>query len=428
MSSHKIVALGAGLTGLSFAYHMDENIPVFEKDSKVGGLAQTINIGDYNFDLGPHLLHIRSSIIRKFITSELGVGLKKYKRVAKIYFEKKIIDYPFEMNLHAVSSRVRKECLNGLNSIHERRHSNDTLLRIGSYKDYAVNAYGDGIARNYLLPYNRKIWAIDPSQITCEWMHFLPSADIEKIKKGSERPLSYDFGYNVEFYYPQKCGIQQISNALAANLSSICLDEEAVRLDLINKTIYFSNGRQVRYKSLISTIPLRALIEMTGDLKLVNISKQLTNNRVYIINIVIEGVVPSDVHWIYFPEREFSFYRISLPNSYFRFCAPPKRHIIAAEVSTRNPEMDISRLKNEVIKEIKNLNIFNIKKVILIHIKEIPIAYCIYDKNRTKTVEFLRQHLESHDVITSGRYGMWEYSCMEDAILQGRSLALRMRS
>ena len=44
----------------------------------------------------------------------------------------------------------------------------------------------------------------------------------------------------------------------------INLNKEARRIDLKDKTIYFSDKSSVRYKEIISTIPLDKMIEITG--------------------------------------------------------------------------------------------------------------------------------------------------------------------
>ena len=34
---------------------------------------------------------------------------------------------------------------------------------------------GDRIAQEYMLPYNRKIWSMDPDQLGTYWLHKLPN-------------------------------------------------------------------------------------------------------------------------------------------------------------------------------------------------------------------------------------------------------------
>ena len=64
----EVVILGAGLTGLSSAYHLEKNnffnYKIFEKDSRPGGLLKSIKQNGFTFDYTGHLLHIND----KFFT------------------------------------------------------------------------------------------------------------------------------------------------------------------------------------------------------------------------------------------------------------------------------------------------------------------------------------------------------------------------
>ncbi len=53
----KIIIIGAGITGLSSAWKLSEkgyNVNVIESDKTIGGLAKSIKIENYYFDIGPH--------------------------------------------------------------------------------------------------------------------------------------------------------------------------------------------------------------------------------------------------------------------------------------------------------------------------------------------------------------------------------------
>lgn len=425
--THDIVVLGAGLTGLSFAYYYDGTVPVFEKNSKVGGLVRTIYVNGYKFDLAPHLLHLRSDFVKNLIFNTLGLHMEKHTRKAKIYFEKRLIDYPFELNLNALSDIVRDECLKGLSAVDSIERSDEKSLRLGSYRDYAIRAFGSGIANHYLLPYNRKVWDTDPDDLTCEWMRLLQTTRVEEIVRSSVQPSTGKSGYHAEFFYPTKNGIQELSEAFTKKLSCIHLNEEAYEIDTKNKIIHFVNGSQIKYKTLISTIPIKDLIFLTNLFELKRIAKELTNTCVYNINIVIKGRVPEGVHWIYFPQPEFEFFRINLPKNYFPDCTQNNEQIIGIEIASRNQNLDIEKMRKKVIKKISTLDIFKIYDIVFTHCIKIPVAYCIYDKRRTKIVKFLRVELDKLNIKSVGRYGQWKYSCMEDAILQGKVLALKMK-
>ena len=69
-----VVILGAGLAGLSTAYHLKKGYALFEKETEPGGMARSIRKDGYIFDYDGHLLHFRKeytfSLIRKLMRSE----------------------------------------------------------------------------------------------------------------------------------------------------------------------------------------------------------------------------------------------------------------------------------------------------------------------------------------------------------------------
>jgi protoporphyrinogen oxidase len=54
---------------------------------------------------------------------------------------------------------------------------------------------------------------------------------------------------------------------------------------------------------------------------------------------------------------------------------------------------------------------------------EIPHAYVIYDEGYGPARKTVVDFLESTGIHLAGRYGQWEYSSMEDALLSGRATA-----
>jgi len=54
------------------------------------------------------------------------------------------------------------------------------------------------------------------------------------------------------------------------------------------------------------------------------------------------------------------------------------------------------------------------------NILNMKYAYVIYDKEYKNSTEAIHKFLKFFDVFSIGRYGKWEYSAMEDAIIQGK--------
>jgi len=60
--------------------------------------------------------------------------------------------------------------------------------------------------------------------------------------------------------------------------------------------------------------------------------------------------------------------------------------------------------------------------------RRIDHAYVIFDHDYFAALDVIRPFLERARIISAGRYGDWNYSSMEDAILFGKAAAERARA
>ena len=114
MSQTKIVILGAGLTGLSAAGHLQRKgmaCSVCEKENQVGGLCRSKKINSFTFDYDGHLLHFKHKYTLNFVRNLLGDNLVRQKRNSWVYSHNRYIPYPFQANLYRLPSSALKECL-----------------------------------------------------------------------------------------------------------------------------------------------------------------------------------------------------------------------------------------------------------------------------------------------------------------------------
>ena len=67
----EIIIIGAGLTGLSTAYHLEKqgftDFQIFEKENVPGGLLRSFKSNGFTFDFTGHLLHINNEYFYNFI-------------------------------------------------------------------------------------------------------------------------------------------------------------------------------------------------------------------------------------------------------------------------------------------------------------------------------------------------------------------------
>ena len=58
-------------------------------------------------------------------------------------------------------------------------------------------------------------------------------------------------------------------------------------------------------------------------------------------------------------------------------------------------------------------------------VRHLAHAYVIYDRERAPALATIEAFLDSLGIVSSGRYGAWNYSSMEDALEFGRAAANR---
>jgi protoporphyrinogen oxidase len=61
-------------------------------------------------------------------------------------------------------------------------------------------------------------------------------------------------------------------------------------------------------------------------------------------------------------------------------------------------------------------------------VRTIEWAYVIFDHAYYASLEVLRPFLASAGIVSQGRYGGWNYSSMEDALIFGRDAAREARA
>ena len=102
------IIIGAGITGLSYAYFSKRNFMVFEKENRVGGLCKSVKDSGFTFDYSGHFIHIKDKKIKSFLENILGKRLLTVQRNSVIYFKDKIIPFPFQANLYYLSDKEKK--------------------------------------------------------------------------------------------------------------------------------------------------------------------------------------------------------------------------------------------------------------------------------------------------------------------------------
>jgi protoporphyrinogen oxidase len=431
----KIVILGAGLTGLSTAYHLSQlKIPfqLFEQENQVGGLCRTEKIAGFYFDYTSHLLFFKESYPEELVKKLLGSNLKRQRRKAWIYSHSTYRPYPFQTSLYHLPAEVKVKCVLGYIRAWLKPAWRPKLSPDETLHHWILRKLGPGIAQHFMFPYNEKLWQRKLTQIVAQpYLPYIPVPKLEEVIKGALSEEEKDIGYNPYFYYPKQGGIQVLAEKFSQQISSPpFLKYQAQRIDLKEKTITFQNQKEISYDYLISTLPLKELVRILFPVpeEVKKSAQRLKFLSVLNLNLGINRPQILDKHWVYWPEKKYLFYRVGFPMNFAPSMAPPGKSSLSLEISYRPEE----KIKEEKITEqatedlIKAGLLKNRKEIIVLKELHLKYAYVIFDRYYKASLRILRKFLKKNNIYSIGRYGGWNYSTMGDAILAGKKTAFEI--
>ena len=415
------VIIGAGLSGLSAAYHMGSRYRVLEKEEEVGGLCRSVATRGYTFDLAPHIFFSGSQYVNGLVNELLNGDLIKQRRRAYIYLRGAYVEYPFEVNLHGLPQEVIDECIEGA------RHRPEIQPR--NFMEWIKSTMGEGVGKHYMIPYNEKIWKYPLEEMNTDWIAGrVPSPSLEEMVKGAQGKVDRDYGPNAYFQYPRLGGTGAIPNAFAKKVKEISLHSNVFEIRPAGKhldVLYTRKGEPKRLEAdrVLSSVPLPELVKMVKSApeEVIKASERLIYNSLICLNIGVNREAISDKHWLYFPEKEYIFNRISFPMNLSPKTTPKGRNSIVVEVTYRGTKPDPNEtkervreglIKAEILREGDKLEVFDAL--------DFKYAYVIYDTQHRRNVNLIQNYLKSLRVSSMGRYGEWEYLNMDKAILSGK--------
>ncbi|MGH9866846.1 MAG: protoporphyrinogen/coproporphyrinogen oxidase [Candidatus Polarisedimenticolia bacterium] len=429
-----ILILGGGLTGLSAALHLQDSSEtrVLEREERPGGLCRSFTQDGFTFDLTGHLLHLRRPEIRDLVMRL--VPEERFERIdrrAFIHSQGVLTPYPFQVNTHGLPPEVVAECLLGfIEAAREAAPSSQEAAGL-SFRRWVLKTFGTGIARHFMFPYNEKLWLCDLDEMTCEWASWsIPRPSLKDVVEGALGLSRAAFGYNPSFFYPKAGGIEVLPAALASRVRNVSCGSLVERVDVRRRVAHVRGGEAIPYQSLVSTLPLPRLVEIASGLPewTREAARALRHVAVVNVNLGIDRVLHTDKHWIYFPEKDYVFYRAGFPASFTPAAAPPGCSSIYLEIAvppgTRTDDDALAAQCREGLLRAGLLEPSD--RIVTRAIFHIDPAYVIHDPHRREMLPRLLDELRSHGIHSAGRYGAWYYNSMEDSLAEGRALALEL--
>lgn len=424
----KILILGAGPTGLGAAYRLQElgykNWQIFEKNDYVGGLSASFkDEKGFTWDIGGHVLFSHYDYFERLLDKILGRDYLEHIRRAYIRIMDRWVPYPFQNNIRYLPKDKIIQCLWGLLQAKAKK------INSHNFKEWIFSVFGNGIARYFMLPHNYKIWAHPLDKMSYSWI--AERISVVNIKKILENVIfcrdDTGWGPNSRFKFPVSGGTGEIFRRFIPYIKdNLFLKKEAIGIDTKKKEVIFSNGDRRRYDILINTMPLDEFVKRAGLVHFFETIKELKHNSVFIVGLGIQKQCSSNKCWIYFPEDNCPFYRITYFSNYSPNNAPKGDYysLMCETAYSKHRPKDKDKIIEDTIQGLIDTRILSEedrKYIVSRYLIDAKYAYPVPTLNRNKVLETIQLFLEQNDIYSRGRFGAWKYEIgnMDHCVMQG---------
>lgn len=414
----KYLIIGAGISGLTFANYCDGEYIIVEKESEVGGYCRTIKRNGYIWDYAGHFFHFKTDEFKKKFLSELKDNDVVYnKKCTKILYKSKLIDFPFQTNIHQLEKDEFIDCLYDLFNKNEKE-------KYENFLDMLYGKFGKSIVEKFLKPYNEKLYSTDLKELDVDAMgRFFPYANINEIINNMKKKNINS--YNSNFLYP-KGGAASFINILYKKLNkdNVFLNSEIVKIDKYKKVATLSDGNKITYEYLINTSPLNSFLKCIGNYN--SLINEMSYNKVLVFNMGFEKPSPlcNKEHWIYIPSKKTNYYRIGFYNnilndkrlSMYIEIGYGKDDVIDSKEINKQLSLTMNNLvRDKIITE--DMELIDYESIIM------DPAYVHISTDTSEKISKLTDELKKDNIYSIGRYGAWTYNSMEDCMIMAKTLA-----
>ena len=424
MESVEYLVAGAGVSGLSFANWLraaaaergarPPELLVLEAEAEPGGYCRTVTQAGFVWDYSGHFFHFRRPEIEAWLRARMpGADVRTVEKRSFIRYRGLDVDFPFQKNIHQLGKDDFIDCLVSLYFRGEGRAGGPR-----SFKEMLEERFGAGICDRFLVPYNEKLYACDLDALDPDAMgRFFPHADVADIVRNMKR--ADNASYNATFTYPREGAFEYV-RALLHDLpgETLSCGEPLVALDLAAQ-VATTPTRRIRYRRLVSSLPLPRLCALAG---LPHDQAAFTWNQVAVFNLGFDRKGRTDAHWIYFPDRALSFYRIGF---YDNIHGGDRMSLYVEIGAPAGAALDLGPLRERVLGELRREGVVDDHQLVAWHSVVLDPAYVHITRRSLEETARVRGVLEAAGVYSVGRYGAWTYCSIEDNMIETRELAER---
>jgi protoporphyrinogen oxidase len=292
-----------------------------------------------------------------------------------------------------------------------------------------------------LYPYNLKVWGFPLEMLGTRWMgERVAIPDLARIRRNIQEDRDdASWGPNNTFRFPLVGGTGAIWQAVSKLIPSTKLEfgVAVVRINLTDHLAVLSDGRQLSYDHLITTMPLDLLCQMCEGLspEARKAAASLLHSSVHIMGIGLRGPKPPAVGkkcWMYFPEPHSPYYRVTVFSNYSPHNVPPGDDywsLMAEVCESPYKPVDRDALSGWTVDAMREDGLIGPEtEIVSIWHHRAEHGYPTPFLGRDEALACVMPELEAARVFSRGRFGAWKYevSNQDHTCMQGMEVAERI--
>jgi len=425
-SNCKWLVVGGGISGLAAAQCLQEHgreYTLLEQSPSFGGLTRTVKVDNFCFDYTGHFLHLSryGSPAGVPYASLSNNDWQKIERRSYFLAAGRLITAPIQYHLGELPDDILKQCVDS----YEGRPK--AAMEKPTFRDFIVGGFGQVVADQFLIPQNEKTMAISLDRLSISAVkRFFPPPDEKRIRAGLVSHGTTPTEYNSTFWYPKQGGIELLVRGLGRGLKSVEVNEQIVAIDLDQRSVLTKAGHCFTWDFLLPSMPLKAICALSNDEELRRAADQLSHSATISFNFGVRGSLPKelkDAHWIYVPDRSIPFYRFGCYSNISGGMCTPGNSAIYVEAAVPGEDSDhtniVGELQPKVIAALEQLGWVSSEDIVCSVTHVIRCAYVHHTPERELRIDRIRSRLGECGIYPIGRYGLWDYTGMEDSIESG---------
>jgi len=420
----KVLILGAGIAGLAAAYKLKslgKSFAIYEKNSRAGGLLDSIELSGFRFDQAVHLSFADQPEVRQIFDQ---TPYTTHQPESKCFDEGMWLRHPIQNNLYPLPVAEKVSLIKSFLSRPETKPTN--------YRDWLLFQYGEKFAERFPVRYTKKYWDVDPEQLGLDWIgNRMHRATLDQVLEGAMTDAIPSYYYAKEMRYPNQGGYKSFLNPLLDEVSP-SLNKECVAINLSLRKAFFRDGEVVEFEGLINTLPLPVLIRLVENCPthIRNLSNRLMWTRVHLVSIGLNRPDMVKDLWMYIYDHDIYASRAYSPSLKSPENCPPECSSIQFEIyenGGRSSKFSKDELKTNSIYALKKMRIASEEDIQVCDVRTVSFGNVTFYLGMEEERDQIHAWLSEFGVVGAGRFGAWDYLWSHQSMESGIKAAEKFR-